>query len=105
MFFHWEDIEFVLKLWLLGYKTVSYELKCYRHIGETSHSKPLYRRYTEYNGPLIAIIANTPYSITIKALLVRFIRDILKSILREEIFLFLRSYLFLALNLKTYTYT
>jgi len=60
MYFHWEDIEFLLKLWLMGYVTVSYQGINYTHLGNTSRQKPLHRRYTEYLDPVIAMIVNVP---------------------------------------------
>jgi hypothetical protein len=35
MYFHWEDMEFVIKLWLMGYVTVSYRGIKLTHFGRT----------------------------------------------------------------------
>ena len=100
MYFHWEDVEFVLKLWFMGYRTVSYEIDGYRHIGLTSRDKPIYRRYTEYLDPLMAMIVNLPLRFAVLILLVRFLRDLVKALVRSETYLFLRVYLFIIAKLR-----
>ncbi|BDR92690.1 hypothetical protein [Vulcanisaeta souniana] len=100
IFFHWEDMEFMLKLWFMGFKTVSYELVCYRHVGRTSRNKPVYRRYTEYLGPLIAMVVDMPHTFLVKALPIRFIRDMVKSLIKGEVVLFVRAYLFIIVKLR-----
>jgi GT2 family glycosyltransferase len=100
MYFHWEDIEFVLKLWLLDYVTVSYRGINYIHLGGTSKAKPLHRRYTEYLGPMIAMIVDVPLKYLIVIAPLRVLRDLIKSMYRNEVLLPIRAYLFIVKNLK-----
>ena len=100
MYFHWEDIEFVLKLWLLGYVAVSYRGINYIHLGSTSKTKPLHRRYTEYLGPMIAMIVNVPLKLLLFIAPLRILRDLIKSILKNEVLLLIRASLFIVKNLK-----
>mgnify|MGYP001772675831 CR=1 FL=1 len=101
MYFHWEDTEFALKLWLMGYKTASYEIDGYKHVGSTSRDKPLHRRYTEYLDPLMALIINVPSKFIILTFLTRFLRDLLKALRHGQIYLFLRAYIFVITKLKS----
>ncbi len=100
MFFHWEDMEFVLKLLFMGFKTVSYELTCYKHVGGTGHNKPIRRGYTEYLGPLMAMMVDMPFNFLIRTLPIRFIRDLVKSIIKGEVILFISAYLFAIASLR-----
>ena len=100
MYFHWEDMEFVLKLWLLGYVTVSYRGISYVHLGSTSSARPLHRVYTEYLGPLIAMLVNVPLRFILIIVPLRVLRDLIKSIMRNEILLLIRAYLFTIKNLR-----
>ncbi|NHW44453.1 MAG: hypothetical protein HA491_01755 [Candidatus Verstraetearchaeota archaeon] len=100
MYFHWEDMEFVIKLWLRGYVTVSYRGIKLTHFGCTSQQKPLYRRYTEYLGPVIAVLVNVPSRFLVIGLPLRALRDFVKSMTRNEIVLLLRAYFFVLRNLK-----
>jgi GT2 family glycosyltransferase len=100
MYFHLEDMEFVIKLWLMGYVTVSYRGIKLTHFGRTSQQKPLYRRYTEYLGPVIAVLVNVPSRFLIIGLPLRALRDFVKSMTKNEIVLLLRAYLFALRNLK-----
>jgi len=92
MYFHWEDMEFVLKLWLLGYVTASYRGISYVHLGSTSRARPLHRVYTEYLGPLIAMLVNVPLRFILIIVPLRVLRDLIKSIVRNEILLLIRAY-------------
>jgi hypothetical protein len=100
MYFHWEDMEFVLKLWLLGYVTVSYRGINYAHLGSTSRAKPLYRRYTEYLGPMIAMLVDVPLKHLVAIAPLMVLRDLVKSMLRNEVLLLVRALLFTVKNLK-----
>jgi GT2 family glycosyltransferase len=99
MYFHWEDMEFVLKLWLLGYVTVSYRGINYIHLGSTSRTKPLHRRYTEYLDPMIAMIVNVPLKFLLFIVPLRVLRDLIKSMYRNEVLLLIRAFLFIVKNL------
>ena len=101
MYFHWEDMEFVLKLWFMGYVTVSYRGINYIHLGTTSRRKPLHRRYTEYLGPLMAMLINAPTSFLVMGFLVRIFRDVVRAIVNNDLLLLFRAYYFLVKNLDT----
>jgi len=47
MYFYWEDKEFTFKLWLESFVTLSYKGINYVHLGDTSKTYSLHRRYTK----------------------------------------------------------
>jgi len=93
-------MEFMLKLWLLGYVTASYRGINYTHLGSTSRIKPLHRRYTEYLGLMIAMIVNAPLKLLLSIVPLRVLRDSIKSMYRNEVPLLTRASLFTVKILK-----
>jgi len=100
MYFFWEDKEFSLKLWLMGYKTASYRGLTYTHLGSTSKSRPIHRRYTRYLGPILATLINMPLHLAIPVVLVRLLYTFLSAIRNNELLLFYRANYFLLKELK-----
>jgi GT2 family glycosyltransferase len=100
MYFFWEDKEFSLKLWLMGYKTASYKGLAYVHLGSTSKSRPIHRRYTRYLGPIIATLINMPLRLAISIILIRLLYTFLSAMRNNELLLFLRANYFLLKELK-----
>jgi hypothetical protein len=99
-FFFWEDKEFSLKLWLMGYKTASYRGLAYVHLGSTSKSRPIHRGYTRYLGPIVATLINVPLHIAIPIVLVRLLHTFLSAVKNNELLLFHRANYFLLKELK-----
>jgi hypothetical protein len=84
----------------MGYVTVSYRGIKYTHFGGTSRQKPLYRRYTEYLGPWMAMLINTPMRFIVVNLPIRFFRDLIRAIVNNDVILLIHAYSFLTKNLK-----
>jgi hypothetical protein len=84
----------------MGYVTVSYRGIKYTHFGGTSRQKPLYRRYTEYLGPWMAMLINTPMRFIVVNLPIRFFGDLIRAIVNNDVILLIHAYSFLTKNLK-----
>jgi len=100
MYFFWEDKEFSLKIWLMGYKTASYKGLSYVHLGSTSKSRPIYRRYTRYLGPIISTLIDVPLRLAVPIVLMRFLYTFLSAVKNDELLLFCRASIFILKELK-----
>jgi len=100
MYFYMEDKEFIFKLWQECFLTVSVKTAGYTHYGGTVHSQPLYRRYTRYLGPLLAILINAPLKLVILVLIFRSLKTLIQSMIRSELYLYIRSFIFILRNIK-----
>lgn len=93
MYFHYEDAEFPIKLWSLGFVTLAYKCILHVHIGGTGRSKPLCRVYTEYLDRPLALMVNIPLLLLIPSLIIRFIYDLTSSIYKREFQYMIRAYI------------
>lgn len=95
-----EDVDFALKVWLRGYKTIATTLTSVLHEGTTGPRRPPYRVYHMYKNRLCLLLMNFGLRHILSNIWYRCLQDIISALIHSEATLMLRAYIWVIKNLK-----